>query len=169
MNEVSSSLLAYECLRAQINPFAEEIWILALNSQMEVIKKDLIFRGTADHCLIHPRDIFRSLILCNACSFIMAHNHPSNHTEPSEQDLIITRKIYQASLLLQIPLHDHIVMTPTQYYSMADHGHFKKWRKNFKSLFIEERLRQNQIDPFHSDSDCEEVLRKLRDSSHRSE
>ncbi|WP_253721029.1 JAB domain-containing protein [Bdellovibrio bacteriovorus] len=130
MNEVSSSLQAYELLRAQINPYAEELWLIALNSQMEMVQKEMIFRGTADHCLVHPRDIFRTLILCNASSFILAHNHPSNQALPSEQDLIITRKIHQLATMFQIPLNDHLIMTQTQYYSMADHGHFKKWRKN---------------------------------------
>ncbi len=130
MIEVSSSLQAFECLRAQINPYAEEVWILVLNSQMELVKTEMVFRGTADHCLVHPRDILRILILANASSFVMAHNHPSNQVLPSDQDLIMTRKIHQLSRLLQIPMNDHLVMTPTGYYSMADHGHFKKWRKN---------------------------------------
>lgn len=130
MTEVSSSLQAFECLRAQINPYAEELWLIALNSQMEAIKKEMVFRGTADHCLIHPRDIFRILILCNASSFIMAHNHPSDQVLPSEQDLVLTRKIHQLATLFQIPLNDHIIMTTSQYYSMADQGYFKKWKKS---------------------------------------
>ncbi|KYG69722.1 DNA repair protein [Bdellovibrio bacteriovorus] len=127
---MSSSLQAYELLRAQINPYAEELWLIALNSQMEMVQKEMIFRGTADHCLVHPRDIFRTLILCNASSFVLAHNHPSNQALPSEQDLIITRKIYQLATMFQIPLNDHLIVTQTQYYSMADHGHFKKWRRS---------------------------------------
>lgn len=135
MCEVSSSLQVFECLRAQINPYAEELWLLILNSQMELIKTEMVFRGTADHCLAHPRDIFRTLILSNACSFIMVHNHPSNQVLPSEQDLIMTRKIHQLAVLFQIPMNDHIIMTNENYYSMADHGHFKKWRKKSQLYF----------------------------------
>ncbi|MGZ3774459.1 MAG: JAB domain-containing protein [Pseudobdellovibrionaceae bacterium] len=137
MIEISSSLHAFECLRAQINPYAEEVWILVLNSQLKLLKKEMIFRGTADHCLIHPRDIFRTLIMSNASSFIMAHNHPSENNLPSEQDLILTRKIYRAGVLLQIPLNDHLVMTSTQYYSMADQGLFKKIGKNTSNKILE--------------------------------
>lgn len=129
MIEITSSLQAFECLRAQINPYAEELWLLVLNSQMRLLKKEMIFRGTANHCLIHPRDIFRTLIMSNASSFIMAHNHPSENELPSEQDLILTRKIHQAGLIFQIPLNDHLVMTSTQYYSMADQGIFRRWSK----------------------------------------
>lgn len=129
MQEVSTSLQVYECLRAQLNPYCEEVWILALNAHMGLIKKEMLFRGTVDHCLLHPRDVFRVLVLCNASSFVLAHNHPSNSALPSEQDLILTRKIHQAATIFQIPLNDHIVMTVDGYFSMADQGFFKKWRK----------------------------------------
>lgn len=134
---LSTSLDAYECLRAQINPYAEELWIFALNAHLELIKMEMLFRGTADFCVIHPRDIFRFLILHNATSFIMAHNHPSNHCQPSDEDIILTRKIHQIGLLFQIPLNDHIIATADSYYSMADHGHFKRWRKSLslKALY----------------------------------
>jgi DNA repair protein RadC len=129
MFEVSTSLDAFECLRAQINPYAEELWLLALNPHLKLIKKEMVFRGTADHCLFHPRDIFRILIMCNASSFILAHNHPSNQPLPSEEDIHLTKNIYQISMLFQIPLNDHLIMTESQYYSLADHNYLKKWRR----------------------------------------
>lgn len=127
--EITSSLHAFECLREHINPFAEELWLLALNSQLHLIKKEMLFRGTADSCLIHPRDIFRTLVVCNASSFILAHNHPSNQVAPSKEDLKLTQKIFHLSCLFQIPLNDHLVITTHGYYSMADHSHFKNWRR----------------------------------------
>lgn len=130
MIEVSTSLQAYGILRNDINPYAEELWILALDSQMTLLRKEMLFRGTVDFCLIHPRDIFRCLVLANASSFILAHNHPSNNAQPSEQDLILTRKIHQLSLMFEIPLNDHIVLCESNYFSMADNGYFKKWRKS---------------------------------------
>ncbi|UXR65549.1 JAB domain-containing protein [Bdellovibrio bacteriovorus] len=136
MKEVSTSLQAYESLRTNINPYAEELWILALDSQMNLIRKEMVFRGTADFCLIHPRDIFRILIASNASSFILAHNHPSNSSTPSEQDLILTRKIHQMALLFEIPLNDHLVICADSYFSMADHGYFKKWKRGRSSQII---------------------------------
>lgn len=135
MIEVSSSLHAFECLHTEINPYAEEVWLLALGSHLQLIKKEMVFRGTADCCLIHPRDIFRSLVVNNACSFILAHNHPSNQALPSDEDLAFTKRIFQLGLLFQIPLNDHLVLTKSSYYSMADHGHFRKWRKK-ANLFL---------------------------------
>ena len=131
--EVNSSLNAFETLRPHFNPFAEEVWVIALGSQLQVLSLEMIFRGTADQCLIHPRDIFRFLVISNATSFVLAHNHPSNEVLPSAQDLTMTRKIHSASLLFEIPLQDHIIFSGEKYFSMADHGYFKSWRKTFRS------------------------------------
>lgn len=130
MSEIFSSLDAFKVLKEHINVHAEEVWVLALNSQLQLVAKEMIFRGTANHCSIHPRDIFRFLILSNACSFIMAHNHPSNSVLPSEQDLQFTQKLCHLAVLFEIPMNDHLVVTRDKYFSMADHGYFKKWRKS---------------------------------------
>ena len=130
MDEISSSSQAFDLLKEKTNSYAEELWIISLNSSMKIIGFEMIFRGTVDHCLIHPRDILRFLVITNACSFIMAHNHPSNDPLPSEQDLILTRKIHKLSQLIQIPLHDHIIFTEAQYFSMADHGLLKLNRRS---------------------------------------
>lgn len=132
MIEVSTSLQAYRILRSNINPYAEEVWILALDSQMQLRRAEMIFRGTADTCLLHPRDLFRCLILANASTYILAHNHPSNCVLPSQQDIEITRKLHNLSQLMEIPLNDHIVFSMDQYYSMADQGLFKTWRRRKK-------------------------------------
>lgn len=132
MSEISSSLDAFKALREQINNHAEEVWVLALNSQLQLVAKEMVFRGTADQCLVHPRDIFRVLILSNACSFVLAHNHPSNNVLPSDQDLEFTQKLYNLSLLFQISMNDHVVVCRDRYFSMADHGYFKKWKRSPK-------------------------------------
>lgn len=131
-NEVSSSLQAFEILKTHFNPYAEEVWVIALNSHLQVLSLEMIFRGTADQCLIHPRDIFRFLILSNASSFILAHNHPSQEVLPSDQDLIMTRKIHNSGLLFQIPIQDHVIFSAEKYFSMADHGYFKSWKRSFR-------------------------------------
>lgn len=134
--ELSTSLQAYQHLKENYNPDAEEVWILALNSQMKLVRKDMLFRGTVDHCLLHPRDVLRALVLANASSFILAHNHPSDCCLPSEQDLALTRKLHTLAQMIQIPLNDHIIMTSQGYFSMADHGYFLKWKKKKSGTWI---------------------------------
>lgn len=125
MIEINSSAEAFQVLKSKFNPFSEEVWILSLDTHLGLLSIDMVFRGTANSCLIHPRDIFRSLILNNACSFVLAHNHPSKSVIPSEEDLIITRKIRQISKIFEIKMNDHIIFTDKIYFSMADSGLFK--------------------------------------------
>ena len=130
MNEISSSVTTFECLKQHYNPFAEEIGVIPHNAQQALIDQQMFFRATVDYCMLPPRDIFRFLIQSNACSFIMAHNHPSKDVLPSEQDLAITRKFFKLSYLFEIPLLDHIVFSDDKYFSMADHGYMHKWKRN---------------------------------------
>jgi DNA repair protein RadC len=127
--EITSSLQAFNILQNHFNPFAEEVWAIALNPQLQVLGTAMIFRGTADQCQIHPRDIFRFLIEKNASSFILAHNHPSHEVQPSDRDITLTRKIQQSGVLMQIPLQDHVIFSEEKYFSMADHGFFSKGRR----------------------------------------
>ncbi|WP_413576590.1 JAB domain-containing protein [Bdellovibrio sp. HCB290] len=134
MTEITCSSEAFEVLKPNVNPFSEELWIIALNPQLQLISTKMIFRGTADHCPVHPRDIIRFLVTTNATSFMMAHNHPSSSIEPSTQDLAITRRMYNCGKLIQIPLIDHIIFSSHSYYSMADHGFFKILKKSSRTI-----------------------------------
>ncbi len=100
----------------------EEVWVAALTSQLHIIEKKLVFRGTVDSCLFHPREIVRFLCLCNASSFVMAHNHPSGNPKPSTSDIKLTKKIFELSKLIEIPLNDHLIIAGSKYFSFADSG-----------------------------------------------
>ncbi len=134
MAQIGSSLDVFQLLRNDFNPDVEEIWLLALDSQLQLLSKYMIFRGTVNHCLIHPRDIFRWLVLLNASSFVLAHNHPSHDPTPSPQDIVITKKIYRIASILEIPLADHVIFTAQRYFSMADHGLLQHQQKTKKLL-----------------------------------
>lgn len=114
-----------ELLTKQINPWQEEAWVISLNSQLQCLQTHLAFRGTADHCPIHPRDVFRLLIQNNASFFAFAHNHPSGNHQPSREDLRMTERLVKAGRLMEIPLIDHIIFSNQGYYSFADHGRIK--------------------------------------------
>lgn len=72
--------------------------------------------------VIDPRTIFRAALECGATSFILAHNHPSGQTQPSEPDKAITKKLKEGGKLLEIHLLDHLILTSTTYTSMTDEG-----------------------------------------------
>lgn len=109
-------------LQERMNSWQEEVWLASLNSQLQLIQLELLFRGTADHCPLHPRDVFRRLIQNNASFFIFSHNHPSGNARPSREDLRVTERLRKAGRLMEIPLVDHLIITGTEFYSFADAG-----------------------------------------------
>lgn len=127
---ISTPELAFEFFKINLtNSHSEELWIAALDSNSTVISSAMLFKGTVNYCLFHPRDIFRFVILHNSVSFLLAHNHPSNSSLPSPEDIELTRRIYCLSQLMQIPLLDHIITTKDSFYSFSRGNHFKKWNK----------------------------------------
>ena len=120
--QINSSQKAYKIFEKIMDLDVEEFWILALNSNLEIIEKKLLFRGTVDRCLIHPRDVIRFVCGQNATSFIMAHNHPSGDPRPSKEDLEITKKFVMLSMLMEIPVKDHLIVSKQKYFSFADSG-----------------------------------------------
>ncbi len=106
----------------------EEVWVLALDCQLSVINFRLISKGTVDHCLLHPRDVFRFLIKENASSFILVHNHPSSNPQASEQDITLTKKILRLSWLHEIPLLDHVILTRSEGTSLRGQKHIRYWK-----------------------------------------
>ena len=85
---------------------------LYLNSRDQIIAYHEISMGTVNVNIVHPREVFKPAIIKNACSVIIAHNHPSNNVDPSQADLDTTRRLKTAGRILGIKLVDHIIITP---------------------------------------------------------
>jgi DNA repair protein RadC len=125
---INSSSKVHSLIKKRISPTVEEVWVLALNSRLEILDCQLLFRGTVDFCPIHPRDILRLICLANASAWIIVHNHPSGDPTPSRQDNQMTRKLWKLSQLVEIPLHDHLIVSGEKFYSYADRRFFQKLR-----------------------------------------
>ncbi len=130
-----SSLDAFQHFQPLFTWNQEEVHIVGLNANRIPIETRMLFRGTVDFCLFHPRDVFRFVMEVNASSFILAHNHPSGDPTPSYPDILLTKKLQQASLILQVELIDHLVLTPTKYVSLKEMGIFDKKLKSRISRF----------------------------------
>ena len=111
-------------LRGLFSWESEEIWILGLSSAKVLVGERMLFRGTVDCCVFHPRDVFRFCCQANASSFLLAHNHPMGEARPSSYDNDVTRRLRRLSLQMEIPLVDHLILSPDGYYSYADAGVF---------------------------------------------
>jgi DNA repair protein RadC len=120
--EIVSAEFAATCLRGLISEDIEEFWALALGPKKNLLQSKMIFRGTVDACLVHPRDIFRFACRENASSILVAHNHPSGDPLPSVEDLRFTRQLIRASEILEIPLIDHVIITHQGFSSMRRDG-----------------------------------------------
>ncbi|MDD3263919.1 MAG: DNA repair protein RadC [Candidatus Nanoarchaeia archaeon] len=121
ITKIKNSDDAYNIFIKEIDDINQERLILmCLNTASNIISLKTIFKGSLNECIIHPREIFNHAIQNNSCSIIIAHNHPSNQNEPSEEDKRITNIIYEAGKMLGIPLLDHLILTKDSYYSFKD-------------------------------------------------
>lgn len=102
--------------------YKESLYILVLNRANKVLGYHLLSTGGTAGTVVDIKIIMQLLILSNAHGFIIAHNHPSGNTKPSIEDSILTKKVKEASKLLEIQLLDHIILTADSFLSMADEG-----------------------------------------------
>lgn len=92
--------------------------VLTLDGANRLIDNCIIFQGTLDQSLIHPREIFGKAIDDRAAAIVVAHNHPSGNLEPSQADLNVTEKLKQAGELLGIQVLDHLIIASSGFQSI---------------------------------------------------
>jgi DNA repair protein RadC len=100
----------------------ERFVVIWLNSANVAIGYEIITEGILNASLAHPREVFRGAIVATCASVIIAHNHPSGNTEPSMEDLQMTKQIVEAGKIIGIPVHDHIIFADSTYTSFAERG-----------------------------------------------
>lgn len=96
----------------------EQFILLHLDTKNRVMKEEIISIGTLNSSLIHPREVFKSAIKESANAVIFVHNHPSGDPEPSEEDKLITEKLFEAGELLAIKVLDHVIIGKQGYRSL---------------------------------------------------
>ena len=106
------------------NETQEKVMVIFLNSKNEVIDNKIVFMGTANESVIHPRDIFKEAIVLNAIKVICIHNHPSGNPYPSLDDKAITIRLKEVGKIVGIPLVDHIIFGDEKYYSFLENDEF---------------------------------------------
>jgi DNA repair protein RadC len=89
----------------------EHFWILLLDSQNGLVAAHHVSTGTLVASLVHAREVFGpALRVMGVASIILAHNHPSGDPSPSREDLALTRRLVEAGKMLEIRVHDHIIV-----------------------------------------------------------
>ena len=102
----------------------EHFVMLALDNKNKIVGAFTITVGTIDSSLVNTRGIFQKALLCNASKIILAHNHPSGISDPSKDDVKVTRNIAECGDLLGIKLLDHIIIGDEEYTSLKSRGVF---------------------------------------------
>jgi len=93
---------------------------LYLNARNELVGKEEVSVGTLEESLVHPREVFRPIFTIPASSIILAHNHPSGNPEPSEQDILITKRLKQVAEIIGVEILDHIIIARDGYVSFRE-------------------------------------------------
>ena len=100
----------------------EHFVVLSLDSGRRLITKRIVFIGTVDTVIAHPREVYAGAVADFATGIIVAHNHPSGDPSPSKQDIATTQQLAAAGQILGVALIDHIIVAGEEYYSFSANG-----------------------------------------------
>jgi DNA repair protein RadC len=96
--------------------------VALLDAQNGLVRDVVISEGTLSASLVHPREVFKPAILEPAASVILLHNHPSGDPTPSREDIRLTRQLVECARLLDLRVHDHVVIGRGRFISLAERG-----------------------------------------------
>ncbi len=99
----------------------EEFRVLLLNTKNYIIEEVTVSIGSLSSSIVHPREVFKRAIEVSAASMLLFHNHPSNISNPSKEDLVVTNRLKDAGDLMGIKVVDHIIIAGNDYYSFKEH------------------------------------------------
>ncbi|MDQ7112346.1 DNA repair protein RadC [Staphylococcus simulans] len=102
----------------------EQFEVLFLNSKNIVIRHEVIFVGTLNSSVVHPREVFKAAIKWSSNAIIVVHNHPSGDVTPSKEDIHTTKRLQECGRVLGIELLDHIIIGDAKYLSLVEAGYF---------------------------------------------
>lgn len=112
-----------EYLQLKLMPEPNEVFlVLFLNNQHMLLSSEILFQGTINTTPIYPRIVLQRALALNAAAVILAHNHPSGCTQPSEADQIITTRLKTALAMVDINVLDHIIIGQGKPFSFAETG-----------------------------------------------
>lgn len=114
--EEAANLIRYEMAGLD----HEEIWSMLLDTRNKLIEIKHVYVGSLNSAFARTAEIFKPAILANAAGIILAHNHPSGESNPSPEDIAMTRNLVQAGRMLDIDLVDHLVIAADEFTSLKE-------------------------------------------------
>jgi len=104
------------------NSDREKFICLHFNFKNQIISYEVVSMGSLNCSIVHPREVFKAAILANSASVVFIHNHPSGSTEPSLDDIEITKRLGKAGDILGINVLDHLIIGNNEFYSFRQHN-----------------------------------------------
>lgn len=104
------------------NKLIESFVVLFVDIKNRLIHCEELFSGSLSHTSVYPRQVIARALYHNAAGVILAHNHPSGSTEPSQADIVLTKELKKALAFVEVKVLDHIVVARNQSYSFAENG-----------------------------------------------
>lgn len=121
--KLNSASLVYKFYKDKIgNKKQEYFYCVYLDNNKKIISDKLLFIGTLNYSVVHPREVFKEAYLVGASTIICIHNHPSGNVLPSRQDYDVTNNLMKVGQLLGIKLLDHIIISKNNYYSFVENN-----------------------------------------------
>lgn len=99
----------------------EQLRVLLVDAKLRLIRDEQLCCGKTDMTFVIVADVIRRALEAGATSMILVHNHPSGDPSPSQADRDITRRILTAAHAVEVHLADHVIVTPTNYFSFRTH------------------------------------------------
>lgn len=120
---LTSAKMVYELFRGRtVGDCRERVVVLLLDARRRLLAERCVSIGSLGSSLIHPREVFRPALEVVSSSLILVHNHPSGDPTPSVEDHQVTARLFEAGLLLGVPLLDHVVVAADGYRSFREEG-----------------------------------------------
>jgi len=120
---LSQPAQVFEAFAPLMEDLRREVFRVALlDAQNGLLRDCVISEGTLSASLVHPREVFKPAILESAASIILLHNHPSGDPTPSREDVRLTRQLVDCARLLDLRIHDHVIVGRGRFVSLAERG-----------------------------------------------
>ena len=118
-----SSEEVIDYLRLNLRDRNREVFLVVfLNGRNQIMAMEELFAGTLTTSAVYPREVIERTLKNKAAALVLVHNHPSGNSQPSTEDLKITKRLKDAADSIDVTIHDHIIIAGDNFYSFADHG-----------------------------------------------
>ncbi|WP_152654756.1 DNA repair protein RadC [Oceanobacillus sp. CFH 90083] len=108
----------------EMRNLAQEHFVaLFLNTKNQIIHRQTLFIGSLNASIVHPRELFREAVKRSAASILVCHNHPSGDPTPSQEDILVTKRLVESGKIIGIEVIDHLVIGNERFVSLKQKGY----------------------------------------------